>query len=218
MLTRRPPLLVGVVAAALGVALTTLLVFALRGVAPVVSLGVVYLLTVLVIASIWGVWLGVATALASALAFNFFHIPPTGRLAISGGENWVALAVFFVAAALASSVTELARRRAVEADQRRQEADLSAEIARLLLRGGRLEETLPAVSERLARALQLPSAAIGARAVDGTFPLREGPRQLAPRVISSCLPTSTISMSFVGLESRSTMLPASRAAWVPVFM
>src|SRR6266508_3876105 len=40
----------------------------------------------------------------------------------------------------------------------------------------------------------------------------------APRVMSSCLPISTISMSFVGLESRSTMLPASRAAWVPVFM
>ena len=40
----------------------------------------------------------------------------------------------------------------------------------------------------------------------------------APRVISSCLPTSTISISFVGLESRSTMLPASRAACVPVFM
>ena len=39
-----------------------------------------------------------------------------------------------------------------------------------------------------------------------------------PRVISSCLPTSTISISFVGFESRSTMLPASRAAWVPVFM
>src|SRR3974390_2527323 len=31
----------------------------------------------------------------------------------------------------------------------------------------------------------------------------------APRVISSCLPISTISMSLVGLESRSTMLPAS---------
>ena len=40
----------------------------------------------------------------------------------------------------------------------------------------------------------------------------------APRVISSCLPISTISMSLVGLESRSTMLPASRAACVPVFM
>ena len=39
-----------------------------------------------------------------------------------------------------------------------------------------------------------------------------------PRVIRSCLPISTISMSFVGLESRSTMFPASLAAWVPVFM
>ena len=40
----------------------------------------------------------------------------------------------------------------------------------------------------------------------------------APRVISSCLPISTTSISLVGLESRSTMLPASRAACVPVFM
>ena len=40
----------------------------------------------------------------------------------------------------------------------------------------------------------------------------------APRVMSSCLPISTISMSFVGSESRSTMLLASFAACVPVFM
>ena len=39
-----------------------------------------------------------------------------------------------------------------------------------------------------------------------------------PRVISSCLPISTISISFVGFESRSTMFPASLAACVPVFM
>ena len=40
----------------------------------------------------------------------------------------------------------------------------------------------------------------------------------APRVISSCLPMRTMSMSFVGSESRSTMLPASFAADVPVFI
>ena len=39
-----------------------------------------------------------------------------------------------------------------------------------------------------------------------------------PRVISSCLPISTMSMSLVGFESRSTMLPASFAAVVPVFI
>src|ERR1017187_9142386 len=40
----------------------------------------------------------------------------------------------------------------------------------------------------------------------------------APRVISNCLPISTISINLVGLESRSTMLPASLAAWGPAFM
>ncbi len=40
----------------------------------------------------------------------------------------------------------------------------------------------------------------------------------APRVIRSCLPTSTTSMSLVGSLSRSTMLPASLAACVPEFM
>ena len=39
-----------------------------------------------------------------------------------------------------------------------------------------------------------------------------------PRVMSSCLPMRTMSSSFVGLESRSTMLPASFAACVPLFM
>lgn len=40
----------------------------------------------------------------------------------------------------------------------------------------------------------------------------------APRVINSCLPIATISISLVGSESRSTMLPASLAAEVPVFI
>ena len=40
----------------------------------------------------------------------------------------------------------------------------------------------------------------------------------APRVINNCLPISTISMSFVGLESKSIMFAASRAGCVPVFI
>ena len=41
---------------------------------------------------------------------------------------------------------------------------------------------------------------------------------MAPRVMSSCLPMATISMSLVGSESRSTMLAASLDADVPLFM
>jgi two-component system sensor histidine kinase KdpD len=198
MLKRRPPLIAGIGAAAAGIALTTLLVFALKDVAPVLSLGVVYLLVVLGVATVWGVWLALATALVSALVFNFFHIPPTGRFTIANGENWVALAVFFVAAAGASSLAQVARSRALEADERRREADLSAELARLLLRGGgRLQETLPSVGERLARALGLTSAAIELRAVEAgersvVFPLREGSRQIGTLVLPAGAPEATL--------------------------
>jgi len=158
---------VGVVVAALAVAATTALVYPLAQVAPVVALGVVYLVAVLLVSTVWGGWLGAATALASALAFNFFHIPPTGRFTISEGENWVALGVFFIAALVASTLAERARVRTREAQERRQEADLGAEMARLLLRGTSLADALPAVSQRLAHALELPSAAIELRPVAG---------------------------------------------------
>jgi two-component system sensor histidine kinase KdpD len=198
MLQRRPPLLVGIIAAALGVTLTTLLVYALKGAAPVLSLGVVYLLVVLLVATGWGPWLALATAVASALAFNFFHIPPTGRFTIDRGENWVGLVVFFVAAIGASSLAELTRKRTLEADERRQEADLSAEMARLLLRGGgRLEETLPSVGARVAQALALSSAAIELRAVDAqersvVFALREGTRQIGTLVLPAGAPEAAL--------------------------
>jgi two-component system sensor histidine kinase KdpD len=177
----RPPLALGVLVAALGVALTTLIVYPLADAAPVLSLGVVYMLIVLVVASLWGLWLGAATALASALAFNFFHIPPTGEFTIARGENWVGLVVFLLAALIASSVSEIARARAEEADRRRREADLAAEMARLLLRGGRLQESLPAVAERLATTLDVPSAAIelGHEPDPATIPLRERGSQIA---------------------------------------
>src|SRR3978361_1612631 len=101
-----PSRILGVVVSALVVAATTLLVFPLRTAAPVVSLGVVYLVAVLVISTVWGAWLGVLTALASALAFNYFHIPPTGHFTIAQSENWVALVVFLIVAVIRSSVAQ----------------------------------------------------------------------------------------------------------------
>jgi two-component system sensor histidine kinase KdpD len=187
----------GVVVAALGVALTTLVVYPLAHVAPVLSLGVVYMLIVLIVASLWGLWLGGATALASALAFNFFHIPPTGEFTIARGENWVGLVVFFLAALIASTISEIARARAEEGEQRRREADLAAEMARLLLRGERLQESLPTVAERLAASLGLGSAAIelGTAAADSrqvAFPLRESGSQTGTLLLPADTPEAVL--------------------------
>ena len=148
------------------VALVTAVIFALREVVPVVSTGVVYMLAVLFISSFWGLWLGVLSAVLSAAAFNFFHLPPTGRFSIADGENWVALGVFFVAAAVISGLAGAARARAQEADRRRAEADLTAEMARILLGGAQLENSLRTAGQRIATAFGLSSVGIELAWVD----------------------------------------------------
>ncbi|HVW18931.1 MAG TPA: ATP-binding protein [Solirubrobacteraceae bacterium] len=120
----------GLAVAALAIALVTIALYPLRNVAPAASLGVVYLFAVLLVTTWSGLLLGLATAVVSAVAYNFFHLPPTGTLTIATTGNWVALLVFVAAAAAAAAVAELARRRAVEADQRRREADRAAEELR----------------------------------------------------------------------------------------
>ena len=122
---RRPPWSLGVLVGVALVALSTGLVYPLKQVTAVSSLGVVYLLAVVIVSAFWGAWLGIATAVMSAAAFNFFHIPPVGRFTIADSRNWIALATFFVAAILTSTVSERARSRAIEAERRRAEADLT---------------------------------------------------------------------------------------------
>ncbi len=186
----QPPRRAGALAVLLAVALSTLIVYPLAKVAPVVSLSVVYLPAVLVVSVTWGVWLGLATAILSAAAFNFFHLPPLGRFTLHNSSNWVALAAFVVVAALASSVAEVTRARTRDAEQRRREADLAAEMARLLLRGDDLAEALPTAAARLAQTLELSSASIEMEAVTAdersvAFPLREGTRRLGTLLVGA---------------------------------
>jgi two-component system, OmpR family, sensor histidine kinase KdpD len=185
-----PPRRVGAVVGLLAVALCTLIIYPLGHLAPLTSLSVVYLPAVLVVSVIWGGSLGMGTAVLSAASFNYFHIPPTGEFTIRDSRNWVALIAFFVVAGIASSVAEIARARTRDAQQRRREADLAAEMARLLLRGNSLAEALPTAAARLAQALELSSSAIELDAVEGddrrlAFPLREGTRRLGTLLVGA---------------------------------
>jgi two-component system, OmpR family, sensor histidine kinase KdpD len=193
----RPPRWVGVIVAALAVALATGAIYLLKKVAPVVSLSVVYLPAVLLVSVYWGLLLGLATSLASAAAFNFFHIPPLGRFTISDSRNWVALTAFVLVAAVVSGVAELARSRAVEAERRRGEAVLAAQLARELLGGQDTQTALRATAHRVSEALAITSARIemGAVRVPGRLALplsgADG-SQLATLLVSEDLPAETV--------------------------
>ena len=180
----------GAIVAIVAVALSTLIVYPLAHVAPVVSLSVVYLPAVLVVSVAWGAWLGIPTAVLSAAAFNYFHLPPVGQFTVRNSENWVALAAFLVVAMLANSVAEVIRARTRDAVERRQEADLAAEMARLLLRADSLAEALPTAAARIAQTLELSSAAIEMDTVEGddrriAFPLREGSNRLGTLLVGA---------------------------------
>jgi len=178
-------------------AAATLAIYPLEHVAPVVSLSVVYLPAVLLAATYWGLGLGVFTAVISAAAFNFFHLRPVGKFTVADSRNWVALAAFMIVALVAGTIAELARARALEAEQRRAEADLAASLARELLLGEDTTRALATTARRLAEALGLPSAAIELGATPGderrsAFALRDADgRQIGTLLVPRELPVAT---------------------------
>jgi len=114
-------------------AVATGLIYALRPVAPILSLGVVYTPAVLVVAILFGRGYAVFASFAAMVAFNFLFLPPVHTLTLADGRNWTALAVYLVTGVVASELATRARRRAAEAEQREREAALLADTAAELL-------------------------------------------------------------------------------------
>jgi two-component system, OmpR family, sensor histidine kinase KdpD len=182
----------GVVVAVVCVAAATAVIFPLREFAPVVSLGVIYLLAVLLVSTNWGLGLGMVTSLLSAAVFNFFHLPPTGHLTIADSRNWVVLSAFLVVAAAASRIADLARLRALEAEVRRRDADLTAGLTQLLLGPQPLPDALPLAAHRVAESLEIPAVAIGLGDVQPgerrvALALRDGDQVLATLLVPADL-------------------------------
>jgi two-component system sensor histidine kinase KdpD len=133
--------------AAVGAA--TGLVAALDEVAPVTSLGVLYLLAVLFIAIRRGQIAAIVTAILSVTTLNFLFIEPRYRLTIADSRNVAALGVFLIAALVVGRLAAAARQEKTEADRRallatarEREAMILADAASSLLTGGDLEAEL----------------------------------------------------------------------------
>ena len=134
--------LTAIAGSATAVAAATGLVYALRPIAPTLSLGVLYTLAVLASAVLWGLGFALATAIGSMLAFNYLFLPPVHTFSLAHDSDWAALAVYLVVAIVASELATRARRRAAEAEQREREAELLADAAAALLEGRPLDESL----------------------------------------------------------------------------
>src|SRR5262249_37475080 len=90
-------------------------------------------------------------------------------------------------------LAELARMRTAEAEQRRREADLAAELAQLLLGAARLQDALPVAAQRLAAALGVASAGIELRDAKGDERRLAYPLEIEGDVIGALLLPATLS-------------------------
>jgi signal transduction histidine kinase len=113
------PLGWGIAVAAGFIVAEVILVLQLKRVAPENAFGAVFLLGVLVVSAGWSFGLALATSLASAAVYVYFHLEGSDSLA-------PALFVFLPLALLANVLAGQARLRAAESEERRREADALA--------------------------------------------------------------------------------------------
>lgn len=160
-------ILTALVVVAIGAGVTS----ALESIAEPASLGIVFIPGVLLIATVWGLRLGLGTAVLSALVFNFFYLPPLRKLTINTQHDIVALVVFVIVAVAGGTLAELARARAAESERRREEADRALEEAAALAaeRDRMREEALEA--EAVRRSDELKTSLLRAVSHDLRTPL-----------------------------------------------
>jgi len=161
----------GLLATLAAVTAGTLAVYPLKSVAPVASLVVVYLPAILLISIVWGLRLGLLASVASAVAFNFFQLPPLHRFTIADEENWVALLAFVIVAAISSTVAGLARAQALEAERRRAQADRALEELAALSRERDRMQAEMVEAEALRRSDELKTALLRSISHDLRTPL-----------------------------------------------
>ncbi|HZQ37980.1 MAG TPA: ATP-binding protein, partial [Dehalococcoidia bacterium] len=94
------------------------------------------------------------------LAFDWFFVPPVGRITVSDPQEWLALCLFLIVAVIAGQLAAGLQRRAAEARRRARESETLYALSTALLGDARLEHMLQIIVERLVSTLDLRHAAI----------------------------------------------------------
>jgi len=137
----------GIVVAAAFIVVETVAMLLLKQLDPQEAFETLYLLGVVVVSAVWAVGLATTTSVASALALAYFRNWPDRHFAPLNLENGIFIVVFLAVALSTNFVAGPARACAVEADQRRREANALATQ----------QAALPRVATLVARGVNTPT-------------------------------------------------------------
>ncbi len=117
-----------------------------------------YLVLVVAVAAVGGVWPGLLAALAGFLLSNFLFAPPVHTFTIANARDILALTMFLVTAGVVSVLVDLAARRTAAAVRARADARMLARVAgRIVAPEG---NPLPALLDELRIAFHLDAASV----------------------------------------------------------
>lgn len=113
-----------------GTTAVTLVVYSLHLYPKIPNISLVYLLVVLILGSVRGLFSAVLASFAAFFLFDFFLVLPLYTLSIARPEEWLALFIFLFAAIITGQLASALRLRAEQARQREQETRILYELLR----------------------------------------------------------------------------------------
>ncbi|MFC4530705.1 DUF4118 domain-containing protein [Sphaerisporangium dianthi] len=122
-----------------------------------------FLLMVVGVALVGGMWPAVTAAVAGSMLLNYYFTPPVSRFTISEPENLLALFVYVLVAVMVSAVVDLAARRTREAARAGADAEVLSTLAGHVLRG---DAALASLLARLRETFGLTSVTLLERAAE----------------------------------------------------
>ena len=150
------------IAGALAAIAAQTLLYTRMGVVNSTTVAISYLLTILAIATGWGLVEAIVASLAGAFCISLF-LPPIGVFWVSDPENWLAFAAFLTTSIIASQLSASAKKQAREATRRRLEMEKLYALSRALL----LARTEDRVGRRLAQQIHEVFDVQGVAVFDG---------------------------------------------------
>jgi two-component system sensor histidine kinase KdpD len=137
---------VGFAGAVIALSVLTLVLSRLRGELTLPSDILLYLVVVVGVALVGGLFPALFAALLGSLLLNYYFAPPLHHFSIAGHENVLALIVFLAVAVAVSATVDRAARRTREAAAAGAEAETLSTLAGTVLRGAK---PLPALLDHL---------------------------------------------------------------------
>ncbi len=171
--------LVDTLLAVVGALLVTAVIYLLRLYPTIPNISIVYLLVILVLASVRGRYAAIVCAIVAFFSFDFFLIPPLYTFTIGRSEEWLALFVFLAVALLTSQLATVMRENAEEAKLRERETRILYELGRVANSTDSIEDQLDIIALSTVRVFSpwgVRESALLLPNTDGTLRIRaDGP-------------------------------------------